>query len=88
MAALDGDFSNWTIGLGGSIIGAVGGFVAALLNRGPALQAAVDARLKTLIDGYEKRVDDLTMEVHSLREEVVRLRVALAQTRASSGLGV
>ena len=64
MAALDGDFSNWTIGLGGSIIGAVGGFVAALLNRGPALQVAMDARLKTLIDGYEKSKTNLN-EVHN-----------------------
>jgi uncharacterized protein involved in exopolysaccharide biosynthesis len=31
----------------------------------------------TLLDGYERRVGDLTQEVHALREEVKELRKAL-----------
>ncbi len=81
------ELSNWLLTLGASALTAVGGFVLALVNRGPAMQSAVDSRLRTLIDGYERRVDDLTLEVHSLREEVVNLRKALADAHLSTGFG-
>ena len=38
---------------------------------------SVTASFKTLIDGYERRIDDLTAEVTSLRDEVKKLRQAL-----------
>ena len=38
---------------------------------------ALTQKLQTLIDGYEKRIADLTAEVHSLRDEVKALRKAL-----------
>jgi hypothetical protein len=60
---------------------AFGGFVVALVNRSPALQGLVDSRLRTLIDGYEKRIDDLTHEVSTLRAEVIALRHALDDGR-------
>lgn len=82
-----GELPNWLVTLGASALTAVGGFVLALVNRGPAMQAAVDGRLRTLIDGYERRVDDLTLEVHSLREEVVNLRRALAEAHFQAGFG-
>jgi hypothetical protein len=82
-----GELPNWLITLGASALTAVGGFFLALVNRGPAMQSAVDGRLRTLIDGYERRVDDLTLEVHCLREEVVNLRRALAEAHFSIGFG-
>ena len=78
---------NWLLTLGASALTAMGGFVLALVNRGPAMQAAVDERLRTLIDGYERRVDDLTLEVHTLRDEVVKLRRALAEAHLQNGFG-
>ena len=52
------------------------------------LRAAVNEQVKTLIDGYERRVLDLTNEVHALREEnrqtqneVIALRKALDARR-------
>jgi cell division protein FtsB len=63
-------------------LGTLGGFIIALVNRTPALQSAIDQRLQTLIEGYEKRIVDLTEEVHSLREEVKSLRQALDVARA------
>ncbi len=83
-----GELPNWLVTLGASVLTAVGGFALALVNRGPALQVAVDGRLRTLIDGYERRVDDLMLEVHCLREEVVNLRRALAEAHLSNGSGV
>jgi hypothetical protein len=83
-----GEMSNWLVTLGASALTAAGGFVLALVNRGPAMQSAVDGRLRTLIDGYERRVEDLTLEVHSLREEVIKLRRALDAARVTTGFGV
>lgn len=45
---------------------------------------AVTRRFQTLIDGYEARVKDLMMEIHSLREEVKQLRHVLASAPAQS----
>jgi hypothetical protein len=81
------EIPNWLVTLGASAVTAVGGFILALVNRGPAMQSAVDGRLRTLIDGYERRVDDLTLEVHCLREEVVNLRRALAEAHIQNGFG-
>jgi hypothetical protein len=74
-----GEIPNWLVTLGASVLTATGGFILALVNRGPAMQTALDARLQTLIDGYERRVDDLMLEVHGLREEVINLRRALSE---------
>ena len=82
-----GELPNWLVTLAASALTAVGGFVLALVNRGPAMQLAMDGRLRTLIDGYERRVDDLMLEVHGLREEVVNLRKALAEAHLSTGFG-
>ena len=37
----------------------------------------LDQHIKSLLDGYERRVKDLTDEVHALRAEVVHLRKVL-----------
>jgi len=82
-----GEIPNWLVTLGASALTAVGGFVLAVVNRGPAMQTALDARLQTLIDGYERRVDDLMLEVQSLREEVINLRRALAEAQYQNNFG-
>lgn len=65
-----------------AVLGTLGGFIIALVNRTPSLQSAIDQRLQMLIEGYEKRIVDLTEEVHSLRDEVKSLRHALDAARA------
>jgi hypothetical protein len=72
-----GDIPGWFITLGSSALTAAAGFVLALVNRGPAMQAVIADATRTLVAGYEKRVDDLMTEIHALREEVVNLRKAL-----------
>jgi hypothetical protein len=84
---IGGEFPHWLVTLGASAVTAAGGFALALVNRGPAMQSALDGRLRTLIDGYERRVDDLMLEVHCLREEVVSLRRALAEAHFQIGFG-
>lgn len=38
---------------------------------------SITSSFQTLIDGYEKRIEDLTAEVGALREEIKELRKAL-----------
>lgn len=71
------EIPNWLIGLGASAASALGGFILALLNRGPAMQSILDSRFRALIEAYEGRIDDLSKELHALREEVINLRKAL-----------
>ncbi len=78
MSGTGPDFPQWIVTLVAAGISFVGGIVAALVNRSPALQRLIDSRLKTLIDGYESRITDLMGELHDLRIEVARLRSELA----------
>ena len=78
-------------------IGAIGGVMAAHfkakadkktfdIQTSAAEIDAITKRFEALIDGYERRVLDLTNEVHALRGEVVALRKALdARIVAESG---
>lgn len=57
-----------------------------LENEGDASKLdAITRHMTALIDGYEKRIDDLTREVTALRAEIVELRNALdAQLRGQT----
>lgn len=71
------ELPQWVVTLGASVATAIGALILAIINRVPAFQAAIQAATKTLIEGYETRVAELTAEVHALRAEVVALRKAL-----------
>ena len=64
------DVPQWAVVLGSSAVAAVGAFVLALVNRGPAIQAAWLAANKDLIEGYKARVAELTAQELSLRERL------------------
>ena len=74
------EIPNWAIVLGTNLFTAFASFIVALSNRGPAMQVALDTKLKVLIDGYDKRVSELTAEVHGLRAEIGSLRSSLDAT--------
>ena len=40
---------------------------------------AITRHMEKLIDGYERRIEDLTLEINNLRGEIVALRQALDQ---------
>ena len=83
------DWTGWITAMLGAIGGSIGTVAIAFVNRKPALQVAVDSAVKTLIEGYKARIDDLTSEVHSLRSEVQELRKALDdRPRQNSGFGI
>lgn len=87
---------DFFVPVGGPAMGAVLGFVAArrkteVLNehldaKNDAIQLdAITRHFEALVEGYEKRILDLTREVDGLRDEVKSLRKAL-DARARQGV--
>jgi len=74
------DLPGWLVTLGASALTAIAGFILALVNRGPAMQTAINSAIAALNEGYKQRTDDLMAEVKELRKEVVELRKALDKT--------
>lgn len=82
MAANEGDiWSNVLSGSVGAALGVIGTAIVALINRQPPLAALIDARIRTLIEGYEKHVNDLQTEIRKLETKVDALTRALDRAR-------
>jgi hypothetical protein len=69
----------------GALIGIVGTILTALINRQAPLAAIVDARIRVLIDGYERRIEQLEHKVTKLETEVELLTRALDEVYARKG---
>ena len=91
MAANEGDmWNNLLSGSAGAVLGILGTVIVALINRQPPMAALIDARIRTLIEGYEKHINDLQSEIRKLETKVDALTKALEQARtdrAVRGLG-
>jgi hypothetical protein len=76
-----------TLGAGGvgAMIGVVGTILTALINRQPPMAAMIDARIRTLIEGYEKRISDLQHEITKLEGKIDALTRALEEARVDRG---
>lgn len=70
----------------GALIGVVGTILTALINRQPPLAAIVDARIRVLIEGYERRIEQLEREISKLETKVGALTKALDEARSQRGL--
>lgn len=82
MAASDGEiWSSLGSGLLGAALGALGTVIVALINRQPPMASLIDARIRTLIEGYEKHVNDLQLEIQKLEAKVDALTKALDEAR-------
>src|SRR5271163_745468 len=57
-------------GVCGTLIGASATIFAALINRKPALAAVVDARIRVLIEVYEKTIGELRGEIGKLEMKI------------------
>jgi hypothetical protein len=71
----------------GALIGVVGTILTAMINRQPPMAAMIDARMRTLIEGYERRICDLQREVTKLQGRIDALTRALDDARMHRGLG-
>lgn len=87
----DSSDSFWsTLGAGGfgALIGVIGTIATAMINRQPPMAAMIDARIRTLIEGYEKRISDLQHEIAKLENKIDALTKALDDARLHRGLGL
>ncbi len=65
----------------GAILGSLAIIIAALIKRQSPMAALIDARIRTLIEGYEKRINDLQQEIEKLECKVDTLTKALDEAR-------
>ncbi len=80
MAANDGDmWNNLLSGSAGAVLGILGTVIVALINRQPPMAALIDARIRTLIEGYEKHISDLQAEIRKLEAKVDGLTRSLEE---------
>lgn len=63
----------------GAVVGALGTIIVAVINQRSPMAALIDARIKTLIEGYEKRIFDLTKHIERLETKVEKLTNELAE---------
>jgi peptidoglycan hydrolase CwlO-like protein len=59
----DATWSTIVAGLCGALLGASATLMSALINRKPALAAIVDARIRVLLETYEKTIGELRGEI-------------------------
>ncbi len=57
-------------GLCGTLIGASATILSALINRQPGLAAIVDARIRVLLETYEKTIGELRSEIGKLEGKI------------------
>jgi hypothetical protein len=75
--ALDLDLPAWFSTVAVAAVGAASGFFIALINRGPALETAMNARMESLMEAQDRHIRFLTTEVHALNAKVEALTSAL-----------
>jgi hypothetical protein len=88
---MTGDENNWgTVGAAGigAVVGIVGTIFTALINKQHPMAALVDARIRLLIEGYERRINELQSEIAMLELKVDALSKELERSRTGTGLGL
>jgi phosphate uptake regulator len=65
----------------GAIIGSFGTTIGHLFRSRASMAALVDARIRMLIDGYERRIGDLQEEIKRLEDKVDALSTQLEETQ-------
>jgi hypothetical protein len=88
---MTGDGSNWaTVGAAGigALVGIIGTIFTALINRQHPMAALVDARIRLLIEGYERRINKPQSEIAMLELKVEALSKELGRSRIGTGLGL
>jgi hypothetical protein len=85
------DGNNWgTVGAAGigAVVGIIGTIFTALINKQHPMAALVDARIRLLIEGYERRINELQSEIAMLELKVEALSKELERPRIGTGLGL
>ena len=75
-----------SMGLGG-VFGSISTVIIALVRHRGSMSSLIDARIRILIDGYEKRIAELQQEVIKL-EQKLDAHTALEEGRPRPGFGL
>jgi hypothetical protein len=76
-----------SVGLGG-IFGSISTIVVTLLRHRGSMASLIDARIRILIESYEKRIAAMQDEIVKLEEKVDALTAALEDARTRRGMGL
>lgn len=87
MSADTGNLGTAAVAGIGAIIGIIGTILTALINKQHPMAALVDARIRLLIEGYERKINELQAEITVLELKVDALTKELQRSRTDSGLG-
>ena len=87
MSADTGNLGTAAIAGIGAIVGIIGTILTALINKQHPMAALVDARMRLLIEGYERKINELQAEIAVLELKVDALTKELQRSRTDSGLG-
>lgn len=75
-----------SMGLGG-VFGSISTVVVALVRHRGSMSSLIDSRIKILIDGYEKRIAELQLEISKL-EQKLDAHTAVEEGRSRPGFGL
>ena len=76
-----------SVGLGG-VFGSISTVVITLIRHRGSMASLIDARIRILIESYEKRIAGLQQEILNLEQKVDALTAALEEARARRGFGL
>jgi uncharacterized protein Yka (UPF0111/DUF47 family) len=76
-----------SMGLGG-VFGSISTILIALVRHRGSMSALIDARIRILIESYEKRIAELQSEIDKLEQKVDALDTALAEARSQRVVGL
>lgn len=76
-----------SMGLGG-IVGSISTVVISLIRHRGSMARLIDARIRILIESYEKRIAGLQQEIAKLEQKVDALTAALDEARSRPGFGM
>jgi hypothetical protein len=76
-----------SMGLGG-IFGSISTVIISLIRHRGSMASLIDARIRILIESYEKRIAELQNEIMMLEQKVDALTVALDDAKSRRGFGL
>ena len=71
------------VGSIGAAIGGLGAAIAAALGRKPSMAAAVDEKIKILIEAYDRHIEELKAHIEKLEAKIDALQSELTEANKS-----
>jgi hypothetical protein len=76
-----------SMGLGG-VFGSISTVIVTFIRHRGSMASLIDARIRILIESYEKRIVELQKEIENLEQKVDALTMALDDAKSRRGFGL